>query len=372
MKALKYLIIKEFIQISRTRSMIAITLGVPIVQLIIIGFCISGDVIHVPTVITDLDRTPKSRSLVSKLENTRYLDVRYRSNDNRNNEPSLQSDKAIIAVIIPRNFEKELIRGETPDIYIMADAQNTNVALTGMGYVQRIILSWAVSFGVSKTSQADNLNVINLESRVLYNPELKAVYYMVPGIIVLLVSVITMLLTAMAIVGERGEKGTLEQLMVTPITRHEVILGKTIPFAILGLVELTVSLIIAKIVYNIIIIGSLPLFYGMTIVFIFCTLGIGIFISTITQTQQQALFTAWFILVFCIIMSGFFFPLENMPKTMYYLTYINPLRYYLTIVRELFLKGSGIAELWHETLALAVIAGVVLTASVGRFHKRLG
>ena len=195
---------------------------------------------------------------------------------------------------------------------------------------------------------------------------------MVPGIIVLLITVITVMLTAMSIVGERSERGTLEQLMITPITRIEIILGKTIPFAILGMIELTVSLIIAKLVYHIPIAGSLPAFYCMTVIFIFCTLGIGIFISTITHTRQQALFTAWFLIVFCILLSGFFLPLDNMPRVIYNISYINPLRYYVTIVRELFLKGSGFTELWKQTAALAAIAMIVMSASVARFQKRLG
>ena len=175
----------------------------------------------------------------------------------------------------------------------------------------------------------------------------------------------------MAIVRER-EMGTLEQLMVSPITRTELILGKTIPFIILGLVELSVSLMVIRLLYRVPINGSLTSFMIMTIVYIFCTLGIGIFISTISATQQQALFTSWFIMIFCIIMSGFLLPLENMPKGLIPLTYINPLRYYMSIIRELFLKGAGFAELWRNVLALGIIALVVMTASVARFHKKIG
>ena len=194
---------------------------------------------------------------------------------------------------------------------------------------------------------------------------------MVPGILVLLVTVITVILTAMAIVRER-EIGTLEQLMVTPLTRVDLILGKTIPFAILGMIELCFALIVAKVVYSILIVGSLPLFLCLSLLYIFCTLGIGIFISTISHTQQQALFTAWFTIVFCILMSGFFLPLENMPKAAYYLTYINPLRYFMAIVRELFLKGAGLPELLPEITAIATLTVMIMTAAVIRFNKRLG
>ncbi len=373
MTALRYMIWKEFLQIRRSRPMIAITLGVPIVQLLILGFAISGDIIHVPAVVTDLDRTPMSRSLISRLDNTRYLDILYRLDDVRGAEHLLQHNNAILSVTIPRDFGKKLVRGEQAQVSIMADAQNSNVALIGSGYVMRIIQSWAAStFATARGGSVVPFPVVNLESRILYNPEMKSAFFMIPGIIVLLVTVTTVLLTALGIVREREGRNTLEQIMVTPITRLEIILGKTLPFVLIGLVEFTMALFVAKLVYHIPIEGSLVEFYFMTIVFIISTVGFGIIISTFAHTQMQALFTAWFILMFCVLMSGFFLPLDSMPKAMYYLTFVNPLRYYLTIVRELFLKGSGITLLWPHVLALAGIGCVVFTAAVERFHKRLG
>lgn len=370
MKALRYLIRKEFIQLSRTRAMIGITFGMPIIQLLLLGFAVSSDVVHVPTVITDLDNSQVSRGLVSRLENTRYLDVRYRAGDARSADILLAENKAIISVTIPDNFSGDIAGGKKPAILLKADAQNTNIALTGVGYVRRIVQSWMNSLSIGASISVP-FTMINLESRVWYNPELKSAWFMVPGIMVLLITIITMLLTALAIVRER-EMGTLEQLMVTPITRTELILGKTIPFAALGMLELTLALILAKIIYAIPITGSLPLFFVLSLLFIFSTLGLGILVSTMSHTQQQALFLAWFIMIFCILMSGFFLPLENMPPAVYLLTYINPLRYFLTIVRELFLKGTGLTDLWPQAAALAGLAVVLLTAAVARFNKRLG
>jgi len=370
-KALRHLVKKEFIQLRRTRSMLAISLGVPIVQLLILGFAITGDVIHVPTTVIDLDNTLTSRSLVSRLSNTRYLDVRRQLTDIRGGSTMLRRGDVIVAVTIPRNFEKKIVRGEQPHILLSADAQNTNVAIVGVGYIRRILLSWATSLQLNSIKAPVTLNKINIDSRIWYNQELKSAFYMVPGILVLLVTIITLLLTALAIVRER-EVGTLEQLMVTPITRLELILGKTIPFAILGMAELIIALIVGKAVYRFPIAGSLPLFLGVALLYIFCTIGIGIFISTITYTQQQALFTAWFFLIFFILMSGFFLPLENMPKVMYYMTFINPLRYFMTVIRELFLKGATITELAPHIVALTVVAVSVLSAAVIRFNKRLG
>jgi len=278
----------------------------------------------------------------------------------------------IFALTIPKNFERDIIRGEMPALALAADAQNTTVALTGAGYATRIVQTWSRQMVPAKGLLGGRRGVISVESRIWYNPELKSVYYMVPGIMVLLVTVITVLLTALAIVRERGEKNTLEQLMVTPISRVELILGKTIPFGIMGMFELSLALVVAKLIYGIPIAGSLVSFYAMSAVFMFCSIGMGIFVSTIANTQLQALFAAWFLLVFCLLMSGFFLPLENMPRFLYLLTYINPLRYYMIIVRELFLKGAGFAVLWRETAALAGIAVVVLSLAVSRFQKRLG
>jgi len=371
LKALIHLVKKEFIQLRRTPAMMGITIGVPIIQLLILGFAISSDIIHVPTAITDLDNSAASRSLVERLENTRYLDVRYRPGRLRESDLLLQDGRVLLAVTVPRGFEKKLVRGEKPAVSLTVDAQNTNVAVTGAAYARNIVMSWAGTLKLPGRKPPVGFNLVNLKSRIWYNQELKFVYYMVPGIVVLLVTIITTLLTSMSIVRER-EMGTLEQLMVTPITRLELILGKTVPFAILGFFELCFALFIAKLVYGIQISGSIPLFLALSILYIFCTLGMGIFISTIVHTQQQALFTAWFFLVFFLLMSGFFLPLESMPRAAYYLTYLDPFRYFMSIVRNLFLKGSGLRELLPDAAALAVIAVVVNTAAVKRFNKRLG
>ena len=287
-------------------------------------------------------------------------------------EPLLEHGDVILALIIPQDFAANLVRGETPALMLAADAQNTNVAVTGAGYITRIVRSWAARRMPGHMAPGVRAGTVEIASSIRYNPELKSAYFMVPGIVVILVTVITVMLTALAIVRERGEKNTLEQLMVTPITRIELILGKTIPFGIMGMVEMTLSLVVAKLVYDIPIAGSIAAFYVMSAVFMLTTIGLGILVSTVTSTQQQALFTAWFVIIFCLLMSGFFLPLDNMPRALYRLTYLNPLRYYVTIVRELFLKGSGFAVLWPQTAALGAIAAAVLTLAVARFHKRLG
>lgn len=372
MKKLTYLIRKEFIQFRRSRSMMAISVVMPIIQLLVMGFAISVDVEHVPTAVTDLDNTQTSRALTGKLEDTRYMDVTHHPTDIRDGGELLMRGDVIISLVIPVGFERDIRRGEHPALLLDADAQNTNVALTGAGYVRRIVQSWASSgdLPVPRVSRP-GLHAVSPASRIRYNPDMKAVFYMVPGIVVLLVTIITMLLTALAIVRER-EAGTLEQLIVTPINRVEMILGKTIPFAILGMFELCISMLVAMAVYDIRIAGSIPLFIGISVLYMFCSLGAGILISTIAHTQQQALFIAWFTLVSFILMGGFFLSLEMMPLPAYVLTYLNPLRYFMTIIREIFLKGSGLDVLLPDIVAVAIIAVIVNTAAIIRFNKRLG
>ena len=371
MPALVHLIKKEIIQLRRNRAMLAISFGVPIVQLLVLGMAISGDVERVPAAVTDLDNSAASRSLVSKIESTRYLDVVAHPETVKDGHDALERGDAVLYVTIPRDFSRDIVRRKTPAVSVMSDAQNTNVALTGTGYIRRIVQSWAVSERMSAHAAGATTGFINAESRIWYNQELKSLYFMITGILVLLVTIITMLLTAFAIVRER-EQGTLEQLMVSPLTRVELILGKTIPFAVIGMIELGLALSVGKAVYHIPTVGSLPLFFGVGLLYIFCVLGIGILISTMTHTQQQALFMAWFFLMFFLLMSGFLLPLENIPRAVYFLTYANPLRYFMTVVREVFLKGAGAADLVPQITAIAGMAVLTLTVAVIRFNKRLG
>jgi len=376
MRALKYIVKKEFLQIRRTRSMMAISIGMPLIQLLILGFAVSTDIEHVPAVVCDLDNSPSSRSLIADFEHSRYIDIDWHEPDVRQIGDYLMRGEAILALTIPPDFEKGMRTGDSPRIGIATDAQNTNVALVAAGYAKRIIAGWAGSRQPqpvsSKTSAPPGVSVSTIEvnNEIWYNPELKSVNYMVPGVIVLLVTIITIMMTALAIVRER-EIGTLEQLMVSPVTRFELILGKTIPFAVLGIFELVISLFISWLIYDITIAGSLATFLLTSVIFVFGTLGLGILVSTMAHTQQQALFTAWFLMIFCILMSGFFLPLENMPPFFQKLSMINPLRYFLAIVRELLLKGAGLADLKQNILPLIVFDVLVLTTAVTRFSKSL-
>lgn len=370
-----FLIRKEFIQVFRDKPMLAIIFVMPIVQLVILGYAVSTDIKNIATVVCDMDRSATSREVIRRFENNQYFTLEYYVTDQQAITDYLDRGKATIAIIIPSKFEYDLKRNSSPTIQLLVDGQDSNSSLVAMGYAQRIIQSYSTELLTDQLIQnpaaMSRVRFVEPETRVWYNPNLLAKNYMIPGIIVILLTVITSLLTALGIVKEK-EIGTLEQLNVTPIKSYQLMLGKTIPFAILGLFEISFAILIARLWYQIPIRGHLLELFGFAFVFMFTTLGVGILISTSSKTQQQALFMAWFFMLFSILMSGFMFPIENMPKLMQYLTYINPVRYFVTVVRELFLKGSGLAHLWPEGLIMTLFSIFVITYSGFRFQKRVG
>ena len=374
MQQIKYIIQKEFIQVFRDKAMLRIMFIAPIIQLILLGYAVTTDIKNIPMLITDLDNSQISRELINGFKHSGYFNVNYYETDRHQIAKYLDSGQATIALSIPHNFSVDLQQQLQPKIQILLDGQDSNSSLVALGYANGIIQSF-ISDKLQNTLQSKPMvshkfHVVQPEINIWYNPNLIAKNYMVPGIVVLLLTIITTILTSMGIVRER-EIGTLEQLMVTPIKPYQLMIGKTVPFAILGFIEVIFALSVAKLWYDIPIIGNLGTLALFAIIFMFTTLGLGILISTISKTQQQALFLAWFVMVFAIIMSGFLFPIENMPKSMQYLSYINPVRYFITVVRELFLKGSGLTHLWPQGLIMLIFSIVILTVSSIRFQKRM-
>lgn len=374
MQQILFLIRKEFIQVFRDKAMIFIIFVMPLVQVLLLGSAVSTNIKHIKTIICDLDRTPSSRELIRRFQHTKYFDLQFIEINQKHITPYIDQGKATIAIVIPTRFEKDLKRNQSPTVHILVDGQDSNSSLIAMGYANRIVQAFSLEkLQNSLTRDPKAFRQIHLvapETRIWYNPNLEAKNYMIPGIVIILLTVVTTLLTALGLVREK-EIGTLEQLMVTPIKSYQLMIGKTVPFAILGFIEITFAITLAKLWYQIPIQGNLLLFFGFALIFMFTTLGVGIFVSTISKTQQQALFLAWFFMVFAILMSGFMFPIENMPKLMQYLTYINPVRYFITIVRELFLKGSGLSYLWQQGLIMTIFSIVIITFSAIRFQKRV-
>ncbi|MBN2013024.1 ABC transporter permease [candidate division KSB1 bacterium] len=374
MQQIIYLIRKEFRQVLRDKAMLRIIFIAPLIQLVLLGYAITTDVKNIPLVICDMDQSYDSRELVRGFEHSGRFILNGIVAERTSIDEFLDSGDAAIVLVIPPYFARDLKNQQSPQVQVLVDGQDSNTSLISMGYANQIIRSFITGrmqeAMLSNPQLAQGIHLVEPEINVWYNPNLVAKNYMVPGIVVLLLTIITSVLTAMGIVREK-EIGTLEQLMVTPIKPYQLMIGKTVPFAILGFFEVVFAITVAKLWYHIPIVGNLFELALFTMVFMFTTLGIGIFVSSSAKTQQQAMFMAWFFMVFAIIMSGFMFPIENMPRSLQILTYINPVRYFITIVRELFLKGSGFVHLWQQGVIMLVFSIVVLTLSAIRFEKRI-
>ncbi len=371
MKRIFYMMRKEFQQIFRDPPMIAIIFVVPVVQLLVLAFAITTDVTHVKLLVADLDNSTVSREIVRGFSTTDRFDIVGQSSNLMEIEKDMRGWKVQIALVIPENFSRDLQRNLHPQIEVVMDGVDGNTAGVAVGYAQGILSD----FGLNYMSNPVRLRTIKrphlavMQERMWYNPNLISRDYMVPGIVVVLLTILPMMLSAMSLVKEK-EIGTLEQLLVTPLRKSQLLMGKIIPFLILSYVELTIVTLVAVFVFKIDMNGSYTLLALLALIFLFTTIGLGIFTSTITQSQQQAMFVAWFIMVFMLIMSGFFIPIENMPVVLQDITYLNPMRYFMTIVRDIFQKGSGISFLWKESAPLAMLGVIIFSFSVLKFHKR--
>jgi len=373
MKTILHVVRKEFLQIRRDKRMLPIIFFAPIFQLIILGYAANLDVNNIPTVICDLDRSHASRELIDKFTNSGYFTVERNVDDIRDIDRFIDNGTASLAVVIPTAFGDRIKAGKQAELQIIADGSDANLATVGLNYANAIIANYSMNIVAREAPRSGiGKSGINPEIRVWYNPELKSKNFMVPGILGLLLMVMTMILTSLAIVKEK-EVGTMEQLVVTPIRPHQLIIGKLTPFAVIGIIDIILVLLVATLWFNIPVRGSVFLVFGFCIVFLMTTLGLGLFVSTVSRTQQQAMMTAVFFVMFpMIFLSGFVFPIENMPKVVQLYTYTLPLRYFFVIVRGLFLKGVGFAELWDQALVLLIFGIVILSLSVARFQKRLG
>ena len=367
MRAFLGLIRKEFIQIRRDPNMLRIILLMPIIQLLLLGYAVNTDVKLLDTDVYDFDRSRDSREFVRSFEAGDYFRIDEKLT-NPESEPlwllddQFKRGETELALIIPPDFSERLTQGKSVTVGLIADGSDANAARAGLGYASQIVRDYSLKVTGLEVSQ-------KIRHKALYNPELKSVYYMVPGIVATLLTMVTMMLTAMAIVRER-EMGTLEQISVTPISGHTLLLGKITTFAALGMLELGVALAIGILWFNIPFVGSPLLLAGLSLLYLIATLGLGTFFSTVTSTQQQAMFLAWFFSIFCILTSGFFTPIANMPIWMQRVTLLNPMRYFMQIVRSIMMKGSGAFDLWPEILAIAIYGLVIFGLAASRFSKR--
>ena len=359
------MLVKEFIQVLRDPRMKALIFVMPVVQLIMFGYAVTTDVDHIKTAVCDLDKSPQSRALIERFTASGYFTVAAHVERPSELGELLDRSKATIAIQINRGFADDLRAGRQAVIQTLVDGTDSNTGTVAMDYAQRITQAYAREWA----GEIDAAPV-ELRSRAWFNPDLKSRYFNVPGVIAVVLLLISLLPTAMAIVRER-EIGTMEQLMVTPIRPLELILGKTLPFVLISFVDVLVVTAIGVNWFDVPIRGSLVLLLFGSGLYLMSTIGIGLFISTVSQTQQQALMSAFFFYLPAVLLSGFMFPISNMPEPAQWLTYLNPLRYFLEIIRAIFLKGSGLNVLWPQFAALAALGAALLTISSLRFQKRM-
>ena len=364
---------KEFYQIRQDKRMLGVSIAAPILQVLLLGYAATTDIKFSNLVVCDMDKTAESRAFVKEFTNSTYFVEHYAVDVSDDVDYYIEHAKASIALVVPVGFGRKVLERETAQVQVILDGADANSANILLGYASQIVSSYSQSVLARYSTMWPGTKVSRVlpEPRIWFNPDLLSSNYMVPGVVALVLMIITMTLTSLGIVKEK-EIGTLEQLMVTPIKPYQLILGKLIPFIIIGFFDMVIVLAVAHYWFNVPLLGSLGLLFGLSGLFILTTLGLGLFISTIAKSQQQAMLIAqFFFFMPFMFLSGFSFPIANMPRIIQYVTYIIPLRYFLEIVRGIFLKGSTLSELWTQSLALLFIGVGVLTLSVLRFHKKL-
>ncbi|HEY9166350.1 MAG TPA: ABC transporter permease [Candidatus Kryptonia bacterium] len=368
---------KEFLQMRRDRRMVGMLFAAPILQLVLLGYAASLDIKNIPMVVCDLDNSKESRELIEHYSGSGYFNLVGRSRDMNDIDTYFRRSAAGIALIVPVNFGRDLLAGRNPQLVVAADGSDSNTGGIGLSYASSIAASYARNILVKRAEMFNliknpsDLPQVTSQTRAWYNQDLKSVNFMVPGVLVMVLMLVMTVISAMAIVKEK-ESGTIEQIVVTPLRDWEFILGKMIPFTITGFIQVSLVLIVAVFFFKIPLSGSLPALLTLSVLFVIVGLGFGIFVSSISKTQQQATMAAQFLLLFpMLILSGFIFPIENMPKFFQYVTYIIPIRYALEIVRGIFLKGDNFGDLIPQTLALLAIGTIVLSLSVNRFRRSL-
>jgi ABC-2 type transport system permease protein len=364
---IKHLAIKEFIETFRLKRRVFFILVPPFLQLLVFGYVATLDVNNVPTVWLDADKSQESRELARRIEASGYFSIVARPASSKEIAPLVDKGEAIVAIEVDRQFSKNIRKGMPGRIQVIVDGTDSNTALIAMNYVTLIAARYATDLG---TPLAVDGPRPDFRTRVWYNPDLRSRNYFLPGVIALIIMLTCLMLTSMAVVRER-ETGTMEQLMVTPITPLELMIGKTLTPTFIGFVDMLMITVGGVLWFDVPIKGSIFFLFIATGVYVLSLLGIGLFISTISKSQQQAMLASFFFFQPAILLSGFVTTIESMPAVFQYVTYLSPLRYYLVIVRGVFLKGVGWEVLWGQVLALLALGVAIFLLSALRFKKRL-
>lgn len=376
------IIVKEFLQLRQDHRMIPIIFVAPVLQLVLFGFAVNTDVTRVPTVLVDQDRSAASRALVDRFTRSGYFELVGVEDTAAGIDHWLVTGHAQIALLIGQGYGAALAGGEEPQVQIIADGSDSSPATVALGYGAGIVSAasreamaeqlraWAAQGAEEGRAVAAPGRVL-LVPRVWYNPDLESRWFYVPAVLAMILMIMTMLLSAMGVVREK-EIGTMEQIIVTPIRSWQLIVGKLFPFAVIGLIQVCLVTAVAVFGFGVPLRGSFPLLVALTQLFMLNTLGLGLLVSTLVRTQLQAMMAAAFTLMLPMVyLSGLIFPIENMPPAVQYVTYAIPVRYYATIIRGIFLRGSGLDVLWPQALTLLVMGLSILSVAALRFRKRL-
>lgn len=374
MNALLHVIVKEFLQLRRDRKMIPVLLIGPLAQLLALGYAANMDVRDVPMVLVDQDRSSASRALLDRFTGSGYFELVGSEETAVAIEPWLLAGRAQLALVIASGYGEDLLAGRQPRVQVIADGSDSNSAVVGMGYASRIVAGVgadALQERLRELPPGSLLARIELVPRVWYNPDLKSRWFYVPAVLAMVLMLVTMILPSMAVVREK-EIGTLEQIIVTPLQAWQLLIGKLLPFVVIGVVDMLLITGLAGWIFGVPLRGSLALLTALTLLFLLNTLGLGLLVSTMVSSQQQAMmFCIYILMVPMIYLSGLIFPVENMPVGFQWFSRLIPVRYYANVIRGIFLKGSGIDVLWPEAATMLGMGVAILTLASLRFRKRL-
>lgn len=369
------IIVKELLQLSQDKRMLPMLFVAPVIQIVVFGFAVNTDVTSVPLVLVDRDRTSESRELVRRFTGSGYFDLVGQEDAIDGIDPWLVSGRAQLALVIGADYGKRLEAAGSARVQVIADGSDSTSSTLALGYATAIVRGEQARLVRKRLATEGGAGLVpgavELVPRVWYNPDLLSRWFYVPAVLAMILMIMTMLLSAMAVVREK-EIGTMEQLIVTPIRSWQLLVGKLFPFALIGVVQVFLVSGIAVFGFGVPLRGSFWLLLGLTMLFLLNTLGLGLLVSTVVRTQQQAMMTAAFVfMVPMIYLSGLIFPIENMPPLIQRLTYAIPLRYYANVIRGIFLRGSGIDVLWPDAVTMAVMGIGILTLASLRFRKRV-
>ncbi len=372
---LQHMLLKEFIQVLRDPRTRMLLLVPPLVQLMIFGYAATFEIRNVRMAVLDRDNTQESRELVARFEASRYFQLRRHLESSRDIDTVIERGEATLVVHIHPGFSQQLRKGQTAPVQVILDSTDSNATLVALGYLNQIAAEYSRQIQTERLqrespSLAAQVPQAAMERRPWFNTDLQSRWFFVPGVIGSITLVIVTTLTAFAVVRER-EIGTLEQMMVTPIRRWEFILGKTLPFFLIGLADVALIAGVGTFWFQIPFRGEVGVLLLGTVLFLLCQLGVGLFISTVSATQQQAMVTAFFFIMPAITFSGFGFPIAAIPESIRWISYFDPLRYFLVVIRGVYLKGTGLDVLWPQMWPMVVMAVLFLSVSILRFQKSL-